>query len=137
MGGAVDGRNVTRAENVRYGIVAILLSVTFFFLIFLRDRPVWSWRLAAFGAMVGPVSYSISLSFRLLARSVVSRKKRLLANVLMMPLDFAGGALAFISVYAALRAADPGSGIRRTGARGGAIDSTAAPAAGARGRQWL
>lgn len=85
-----DDKRLTRAENARYGAVAIVLSVSFFLLIHLRDRGAWSWRLALLAAIVGPLAYVVSLTLRNVVRPL--KRHRAVAKVLVTPLDFIGSA---------------------------------------------
>ena len=56
MASDAEEKCLTRAENARYLLAATTLSISFFFLIYVRDRRIWSWRLALLGVAVGTLA---------------------------------------------------------------------------------
>jgi hypothetical protein len=102
MADDAEEKRLTRAENARYVFAATALSISFFFLIYVRDRSIWSWRLVLLGAVVGPLAYAFSLVLRLLLRTVLAGRHRIVAKALVTPLDFLGGCAAFIAGYTLL-----------------------------------
>jgi Stage II sporulation protein E (SpoIIE) len=102
MADDAEDKRLTRAENARYVLAATVLSISFFFLIYARDRTAWSWRLVLLGAVAGPLAYAVSLALRLLLRALLRRRHRTLAKALVTPLDFFAGCGAFMLAWSLL-----------------------------------